>query len=232
MKPWLTQEFDLFYQQVIASGAQAIAVTGSNHQCGCSTMSRWLAQRIGESGESCLLVDLDYAGQGQGIDSMPWQYAGEGEKEALKQLNHNLWLLPQSSLKGQALRMRQPEIFKQCLQNWQAQYHYLIFDAGSLCADNWRNLPAVTIAKSCQSTLLVVGAGQTSDEQLVTSSQRLSQVDANVLGLVINDYRFPSLASELCRSMHEKGRWIPYHWRQKLQRCFMDSQLLRGEYNR
>ncbi len=230
MKPWLSQEFDLLFQQVYQSGAQVIALTGANRECGTSTICRWLAERFSGENANVLLIDFDLSGGGQGFDKANWQLNGEGQEAAIITLNAYLSILPQPADPATLMNLRQPQLLQEAMKKWREEYDYILCDAGTVNASNWRNLPAAAIGAICDGTLLCLAASQTHENPLQQSVQQLEQANVTILGTIINDQFYPSLANEMTRVINTRISWLPESLRMWLIGKINNSPLLKGEY--
>ncbi|WP_087025887.1 tyrosine-protein kinase family protein [Thaumasiovibrio subtropicus] len=230
MKPWLSQEFDLLFQQIYQTEAKVITVTGANRECGTSTVCRWLAERFSGEHASVLLVDFDLSGSGQGFEKMRWQLEGEGQTEAFITLNAYLTLLPQPADPATLMHLRQPQQLNKAMTKWRQQFDYVLCDAGTVNASNWRNLPAAAIGAISDGTILCLAAAHTHENALQQSIQRLEQGNVPLIGTVINDLHYPCLAQEITRVINQRIPWLPESLRYWLVNKVNNSPLLQGEY--
>jgi Mrp family chromosome partitioning ATPase len=230
MKPWLSQEYDQLFQQIHQQEAQVISFTGASPQCGSSTMCYWLARRCAEDNNKVLLIDLDLSGSGQGNHTTDWETNGSGEMDAIIHKTSQLDILPPPKNQETTMALRQPQILLNTIQRWQQTYHYIIFDAGTVSAANWRNLPAANICHASDAAILCIAAAKTTESEVLTSIDRLKQGGVNLLGCIVNDQHNPSLACEILRILDTKASWLPKKIKIGLTHYLNQNSMLQGKY--
>ncbi|MEJ2763094.1 hypothetical protein VV869_03845 [Photobacterium sp. MCCC 1A19761] len=230
MTPWLSQEFDLLFQQVYQSGARVITLAGASRACGTSTLCRWLAERLSGENANVLLIDFDFSGTGQGIPPAEWSLDGTGQREAIYQPNSHLAILPRPSSPATLTSLRQPQCLSQAVAAWREQYDFVLCDAGTVYVANWQNLSATAIGSASDGALLCAAAAKTPENSLFQSIKRLEQGKVTCIGTIINDLHYPTLASEITRVLNSRGSWLPRRLRQRLTERINRSPLLQGEY--
>ena len=97
-------------------------------------------------------------------------------------------------------------LLRERLGVWQSDWDLVVLDAVPLLESGMGGLVA---AAAADATVLVVRAGHVAAMQLRAARERLGRVDANLLGVVMNDRDDPSLLSELERETHRLGRFMP-----------------------
>nr|WP_086940416.1 tyrosine-protein kinase family protein [Thaumasiovibrio occultus] len=229
MNPWLSQDFDLLFQQVQQSNAKTLVLVGAHRHCGTSTFTRWLAERFANE-HKVLLIDLDMDGAGQNIPPARWRLDGEGQQQALQQVYENLTILPQPADPITILSLRQSTQLTRCLAQWQNEYDYLLFDTGTMNTSNWEQLPACALGAHCDGVILCVAAAKTTEYQLQQCSLQFSQAKVPLLGTVINDSDYPTLSSEISHTITHRCHWLPKPLKRWLLKRLANSPLLRGDY--
>ncbi|MGF1878895.1 CpsD/CapB family tyrosine-protein kinase [Photobacterium frigidiphilum] len=230
MKPWLSQEYDQLFQQIHQQEARVISFTGASPQCGSSTMCYWLARRCAEDNNKVLLIDLDLSGLGQGNHTADWETNGSGEIDAIIHKTTQLDILPSPKNQETTMALRQPQTLLNTIQRWQQTYHYIIFDAGTISAANWRNLPAANICHASDAAILCIAAAKTTESEVLTSIDRLKQGGVNLLGCIVNDQHNPSLAYEILRILDTKASWLPKKIKIGLTHYLNQNSMLQGKY--
>ncbi|WP_413111322.1 cellulose synthase operon protein YhjQ/BcsQ [Thaumasiovibrio sp. DFM-14] len=232
MKPWLTQEFDVLVQQLYHSQAHVITLAGASAGCGTSTLCRWLAERFSDEHARVLLVDLDIRRDRDTQMGSNWQLDNENITRHLISLSPTLSLLPAPSSPHTQLALKQPQKLQSAITHWRDQFDYIFCDVGNVNSTNWRSLPAASVAAVSDGTVLCVAAGKTHEAELLHSVKRLTQGNASLLGTLINDRDYPTLASDISRSLNQHTRWLPAQVRRWLISKINQSALLQGEYQR
>lgn len=230
MNPWLSQEYDQLFQQIHQQEARVISFTGASPQCGSSTMCYWLARRCAEDNNKVLLIDLDLSGSGQGNNPAEWGTDGSGEMDAIIHKTSQLDILPCPNNQETTMALRQPQTLLSTIQRWQQTYHYIIFDAGTITAANWRNLPAANICHASDAAILCIAAAKTTESEILTSIDRLRQGGVNLLGSIVNDQKNPSLACEMLRILDTKAPWLPHKIKKALTQYLNHNSMLQGKY--
>jgi len=227
--PFNYQELEQIYANSIGQGVRTLAVTSSVPQEGTSSIVCALAQRAKAVGQSVLVVDLNLnhptVTEMLNHDSTQtlcntqsyWQPDQAEHTETLILSDEmGLCVIPaptfdpdnESSSKHFAIYLREQSHLKALIAQWQQEFDVIIFDTSPLCLINRHNIPAQMVASCCDGTLLVVQTGKTQLNELQDAISTLTAKEANLLGCVVNEYKTPLLAVEICRQC---DRWQS-HW--------------------
>jgi polysaccharide biosynthesis transport protein len=157
-----------------------------------STLSN-LGAMFAQAGQRVLLVSCDLRkprlGQFFGIDEKPGlttAILGEQPVEELVQAvpgDDNLWLLGSGELPPNPAELLNGRRIQEVFAALREVFDLVLIDSPPV-------LPvtdAVVLAKDADATLLIVAAGQTSRGDLQRAAEKLAQVNAPVVGLVLNE---------------------------------------------
>jgi capsular exopolysaccharide synthesis family protein len=157
-----------------------------------STLSN-LGAMFAQAGQRVVLVSCDLRkprlGQFFGIDEKPGlttAILGEQPVEELVQAvpgDDNLWLLGSGELPPNPAELLNGRRIQEVFAALRELFDLVLIDSPPV-------LPvtdAVLLAKDADATLLIVAAGQTSRNDLQRAAEKLSQVNAKVVGLVLNE---------------------------------------------
>jgi len=157
-----------------------------------STLSN-LGAMFAQAGQRVVLVSCDLRkprlGQFFGVDEslgLTTAILGEHPVEELVQAvpgDDNLWLLGSGQLPPNPAELLNGRRIQQVFSTLRGVFDLVLIDSPPV-------LPvtdAVVLAKDADATLLVVAAGQTSRGELQRAAEKLAQVNARVVGLVLNE---------------------------------------------
>lgn len=174
----------------VDSPARSIVITSSNEGEGKSTLAANLAAMLADSGEPTILIDADLRRPVQaerlGVDGavgLSQLLAGTAKlSEALLPTDHlHLSVLPAGRIPPNPADMVGSSRMKSLIEHL-SKAHMVIIDAPPL-------LPvtdAALLAAAADGAVVVVHSGKTRSEQLEVAAQKVRQVDANLLGIVLN----------------------------------------------
>ena len=181
---------------ILFSGADkklnTITVSSPNPREGKTTSVMYLGTTMAQSGQRVLLIDTDLRRprlhkslgipRGRGVTNL---ILGDAEyDEVIKTTDiPNLWVLPCGPTPPNPAELLLTDRFKEILSDLSEKYDWVILDSPPLNAVT----DAVVLSRLSDGAILVVQAGQTLREDLVRVRRQLADVDANVLGVILND---------------------------------------------
>jgi len=229
-------ELERVYSRTIGSGLRSLAVTAAESGEGVTTLVVALAKRNRHSGRPTLVVDLNLhrpaLHQRFGLSFIPAVAVGARGMDALPQvdLGDQLFVIPASANRDEALLLRDATLFKKYLDAWSSQHHegVVLFDTTPVNGGNKGNIPAERVCKGCAGSILVVLAGKTPASAVRAALDRLKAEGVTPIGTVLNDRHNASLAEELRRESHHFDRFLP-GFTQRLRGRIRASQLLNLE---
>lgn len=210
---YITQsnEIDSVYAKIITQQHRSIAITASTSGEGTTSMVLALAKRILLAGQSVLVVDFNtYTPFFNNILSLPNPASTRLSPALVADDNERLILtgvcLPKS--KSLLLQLRRPGELEKYIQHWLVEYDFVIFDTTPHDRINQHNIPSSRVASACDSAILMVLTGHTTQTMVQETVNKLQQAGANVLGCVLNDKLNPKLQAELQREVQRLPKWI------------------------
>ena len=225
-------ELEAVYARSIGQGMRTLAVCAANSGEGVSMLAEALAHRTQAAGRRVLLVEMNLyqptMANHFGIERQAWLPAlsekGQGSLPLIHE-TQGFGVLPASLAKEASMRLREPHVLEQSLNEWLSHYDHVIFDTSPLNATNQHNIPAERIAAACEGCLLLVLAGKTTQSAVIQARRRLDAANVRLIGAVVNDCYNPTLAAAMERECKRLDRWAPRiaGW---LKRRVMDSPLL------
>jgi len=222
--PYQNMEIEQIYTQVLSNPHTSIAICSAEENEGVTSLAFSLAQRNLLAGHSTLLVDLNLYHPALksllAIDSisLPNIQPQQQPNKTIQQLSTTEVLsTPQMvcsnensiALNGviaptereRIMKLRQPGVLEQCIEEWLQQYDTVIIDTSPLNRVNAQNIPPERIACACNGAILIVLAGQTSEASVNNAISKLRNANAEILGSVLNDRDNPTLKNELLREI-------------------------------
>jgi protein-tyrosine kinase len=243
--PYHNIEIEQIYSQILSEPGRSIAVCAANSQEGVTSIALALAQRNLMAGRSTLLVDLNMYRPALksllDIEAISLPDSNNVGINAPHGINTEMLMPAQlittennaialtgitaPSKREHIMKLRQPGILENCINNWLLQYDNVIIDTSPINRINARNIPPERVAAACHGAILVVLAGHTTEAMLSTAVGKLNTANAQLLGCVFNDHDNPSLKNELIR---EAERLEPgFGWLSKrLKKLLYNNRLL------
>ena len=218
-------ELERIYQKVIASRAKSIALFSLNSGEGVSTIVDALARRSAATGKQSLIVDFNLQ-QPRMIPSDIDSCWNQGNAPAPVPTSvDGVDMIPVPGDRASLLALKEPAVLEKFLKHCERQYQQIFIDVSPACAENQGNLSPSTMITSCDAAILVVGTGKSTQPQLTKVMAQLSQLDARLIGVVMNDQQNPLLRNELLRELDRISRIFPAitAW---ARRKILKSQLL------
>ena len=196
--------FENIYMRSLGAGMRSVAITSSSQGEGVSSVAIALAQRHLLAGKSALFVDLG------GRESAPLNVLSvqaddipvlATEPQILTDTEDSFALLgiPAPANNKTNLKWRNPGMLENYIGAWLNQFDAVVIDAGSFNRESPALVPAERIVGACDSTLLVVMAGSTTEPTVRHTCERILSAGGKLAGCVLNERYNPSLKQELLR---------------------------------
>lgn len=176
----------------VESAHRTMVVTSANPRDGKTTIATNIAIAFAQSGQRVLLVDADLRRprihQAFGLDNQKGLTNTLVGERTLAQVTRDVGIDKLSVMTCGPLPPNPAELlhtkqFSRLLEEASAQYDRVIFDSPPLRAVT----DAAILASQCGCTLLVVRARSTTRDAVVAAIRSLHDVQANILGGVLND---------------------------------------------
>ena len=196
--------FENIYLRSLGAGLRSVAITSSSQGEGVSSLAVALAQRHLLAGKSALFVDLCGSESTQ-LNVLPVQTKGmpvlATEPQLLTSAEDSFALLgiPAPTNNKANLQWRNPGTLENYIGAWLDQFDAVIIDAGNFNHESPVLVPAERIVGACESTLLVVMAGSTTEPTVRHTCERILSAGGKLAGCVLNQRYNPSLKQELLR---------------------------------
>ncbi|RKF18778.1 tyrosine-protein kinase family protein [Alginatibacterium sediminis] len=223
--PYNYQELERVYQQISPLSSSCISVTSATAGEGVSTLIDAIAQRTKNAGKRVLVVDLNLHHPRSNIapeTQICWTRALDSQNLQTQARIDYLCAPIDFDLRQQ---LRDAQLLQQWFLSWKQHYHLVLLDTSALNRYNSGNISAQSVCRVSDSVLLCVLAGKTSSIQLLNAKRELESVDANVMGVVLNDRFNPSFKSLVLRSAKRLNKISPklFRW---CEQHIQNSQLL------
>ncbi len=203
--PATSVEIDRIYSQIASQAVRSIAITAANSGEGVSSVAVALAQRNLLAGKSTLLVDLNlYHPNFQHVLDLEKLETTDASLEqpeliSFEQSSIVLTGITAPTRREVILKLRQQAVIEQCIAKWLETFDTVIIDTSPLNRVNANNIPPERIAAACDSCLMVVLAGNSTESMIDSAVDKLNTSSATILGCVFNDRDNPTLKNELIR---------------------------------
>lgn len=209
--PYQNMEIEQIYAQIFSEPKRSVAICSANAGEGVTSLTLALAERHLLAGHSTLVVDLNlYKPSLQSLlnietekTNLPANISSNifssAELVTAHQNTHVLTGLTAPHKRENIIKLRQPGVLEQCINEWMKNFDCVIIDTSPLNRINAGNIPPERVAAACDGAILTVLAGHTSESMVTSAVNKLNTSNAQLLGCVFNDRDNPSLKNELIR---------------------------------
>jgi len=242
--PCENMEIELIYTQLLSNPHTSLAVCAAQEGEGTTSLAFALAERNLLAGHSTLLVDLNLyrptlksllnidaslkdqlAPTINNVPTIKTHKQHNTLNTALHALStpHLVTSADESTVltgvtapykREDIMRVRQPGVLEQYIEEWLVQYDTVIIDTSPINRINAQNIPPERAAAACDGAILIVLAGQTPEAAISSAIAKLKNANAQLLGCVLNDRDNPTLKSELLRQvarLYTRFPWLSRH---------------------
>lgn len=231
--PYQNIEIEQIFYQAFASGHRAITICAAESGEGVTSLALALAQRQLLSGNSVLLVDLNlyhpafipllainnspaskHNNTNSNTNSIGTRYRDLFSPPTLTINDNNpvvLTGITAPSKRESVMKLRKAGVLELYIEQWLSEYDSVIIDTSPLNRMNAHNIPPERVAAACDAVILTVLAGKTPISSISNAITKLHNVQANLIGSVINDRDNPSLKDELLREttrLFSRCQWL------------------------
>ncbi|MBJ7538261.1 tyrosine-protein kinase family protein [Marinomonas transparens] len=222
-------ELESIYQSLEKYRYQCISLSGAHGSCGTSMMAYALAKRYQANGYKVLLIDVNLhqpsLDKRLGLIRQDWQ-VGQDNKSAIYAPSvegTDFLSAPLSNTASSSFR--DPVAIQHSVAEWLTSYDRVIFDTSPISTSNYRDIPTNLICAAADASILMIKSEFTSQAILQECCDKFAQANANLIGVVMNDMDFPSLADEMLRETQRISTHLP--WLQRaLQKFIRQSGFL------
>jgi len=211
------ESFRAFRTSIVLSGSGApqkvILVTSAWPREGKTTVSANLALVMAQRGGRVLLIDADFRKPGleqifgiapqAGLSSLIAGAAPMEEVIVASPQSPNLSIVPSGPMPPQPAELLGSQTMKEYLAQWRNEFDHIIIDTPACLSVT----DAVLLSPEADQVILVARSGQTTKAALRRACDVLQQVNANVMGVVLNAFDMNSLDSYYYSYHSRKSRY-------------------------
>ncbi|ANO34684.1 hypothetical protein BCT86_02780 [Vibrio breoganii] len=218
----LHPELEQTFLKLELAKTRSICITGDKPGCGVTRFASTLAEHYMLAGYRTLLVDLNLDNPAFEPALLPCEANGDWISNTTTMQLFSGISVP--TTQSEQIAFRDPRALSQKMEHWLADYDRIIVDVGSLNSHQ-SELPSAVIANACEATLLAVTGGATSKEELSNALSYLSDANANVCGIIINQYSQQTLSQQLLNIINRR-KFIPSLVKRALQNVIKSAPIL------
>lgn len=219
-------ELEQLFLSAEVAQTRSICVTACHAQSGVSSITSALAERYLLAGYSTLLVDLNLLGSA--YTPQPCLTTEDESEIQWLQANdhHGIFTgITVAKTGADVVSYRNPHYLSEKIETWHRDFERIIIDTSPILDHSEGIIPAQSIARACQHTLIVVQGGETKQAQLVKAFELLKQADANVLGCMLNNHNQATLGQEMVRELN-RCKFLPKSIRTKWSKKLLNNEWL------
>ncbi len=218
----LYPELEQTFLKLELAKTRSICITGDKPGCGVTRFASTLAEHYMLAGYRTLLIDLN-------LDNPAFEPAllpcDTGEDWIANKSTMQLFSgCSVPTTQSEQIGFRDPRALSKKMEHWLCDYDRIIVDAGALNSRQ-SELPSAVIANACEATLLTVTGGATTKEELSNALSYLDDANANVCGIIINQYSQQTLSQQL-ESIINRRRFLPSFIKQPLKNIIKSASIL------
>lgn len=202
-------EINRMHRQALSAKRGTLVVTAATSGEGSSTFAHIMALRSADNGQRTLLIDLNMrnAGLSQAFatERKNWRLSEREVNQPLTDLVQpidgvtNLFFMaaPRDDDSVQFLRdVQRASYFFATLEK---DFDHIVVDTTPTSAVNRLNADPVMLAAAATRTVLVMMAGVTPADRIKAAARQLEDSGATLEGVLVNDYRNPSIKDDMLR---------------------------------
>lgn len=207
IQPTSFTEINRIHRQALSAKRGSLVVTAAMAGEGVSTFAHVMALRSADNGQKTLLVDLNMRNAMLtaefGMERPIWGLASRQVNEPMNDLFQpvedvpNLYFMPAPRDDDSVQFLRDVQRAKFFLSNLEHHFDHVVIDTTPVGALNRLNADPVLLAAAATRTVLVFMAGTTPREKIRKAQHMLEEAGAQLDGVLVNDFRNPSLREEL-----------------------------------
>lgn len=207
LQPTSFTEINRIHRQALSAKRGSIVVTAATAGEGVSTFAHIMALRSADNGQKTLLVDLNmrnaHLSDAFNADRPIWGLDSRQVNEPMHDLIqpvegvNNLFFMPAPRDDDSVQFLRDVQRAQLFLSNLEHHFDHVVVDTTPVGAMNRLNADPVLLAAAATRTVLVFLAGVTPRDKIKKARDMLTDAGAQLDGLLVNDYRNPTLRDEL-----------------------------------
>lgn len=219
LQPTSFTEINRIHRQALSARRGSMVVTSASSGEGVSTFAHIMALRSADNGQRTLLIDLNLRNaslsEAFNAERKIWDLPNRELNQPLNDLvmkvegvdNLSFMAAPRDDDSVQHLRdVNRAQQFFAALEN---QFDQIVVDTTPVGALNRQNIDPVLLSAAATRAVVVMMAGVTPRENIKRCIRQLEEAGATIEGLLVNDYRNPSLQEELLAFADKLKRLSP-----------------------
>ncbi|WP_026374789.1 tyrosine-protein kinase family protein [Aestuariibacter salexigens] len=227
--PDFYQELDSIVQTTSSCEAKCICFMSPEGGTGVSSLTMSMAQRLKKTSARVLVLDLNqYHPLSEQLslsfpDDTKWRFDTISSQLSIIEQS-GIYFLSVTELSGHD-SARDALIVADAFARWRQEFDFILVDLSPLLRVNQHNIPSRVFAQAAQMTVLVVSAGETTEDALVSANQKLQEEGFNNINVVMSQLKLPPLGPQLLRKI-TKTHWLPVFIKKKLEKWVLAQSWL------
>ncbi|WP_394239678.1 P-loop NTPase family protein [Vibrio astriarenae] len=218
-------ELEQVFIKLELAEAKTICITSDKPRSGSTSLASALTERYMLAGYKTLLVDFNLFNPS--FSDMTLNHTNKNEPLVLRDDTQQVFSgIAAPRVLSDQLSYRDPTNLRKNIQQWNAHFDRIVFDTCALSQTNQSNIPTAVVAHVTDASVLVIAGGHTTGEELNSAVAQLKATDANLVGIVLNQFDQNTLSEELVR-VADKGRFLPEKWKVNIKAWLNRSALFR-----
>ncbi len=187
---------------------RVVGVTSPQPASGVSSVCRRICEAVARSGTRTLLVDLSGKPEVGPVTTV-WYPGVGGAGQSIRRVSAGYDCVVATFDKDSRFLFNNIERLRRSLAEEFPSYEAIIVDIPSVPSADPAGLNGAAAAAACDGVLLICVSCEVSREQLNESLDAMANVEANLVGVVLNDIRNPTLGAEFAREARRMRRYLP-----------------------
>ncbi|WP_264877255.1 chromosome partitioning protein ParA [Vibrio agarivorans] len=218
-------EMEQIFIKLELAEAKTICITSDKPRSGSTSLASALTERYMLAGYKTLLVDFNLFNPS--FSDMTLNHTTNNEPLVLREDTQQVFSgIAAPTILSDQLAYRDPTNLRHNIKQWTHHFDRIVFDTCALSQTNQSNIPTAVVAHVTDASVLVVAGGQTTGEELNNAVAQLKATNANIVGIVLNQFDQNTLSEELVR-VADKGRFLPQSWKVGIKSWLNKSTLFR-----
>jgi Mrp family chromosome partitioning ATPase len=203
LRPTSYTEVTRIHRGALSKTKGSIVITSTEAGEGATLTAQLMAMRSAENGEPTLLIDLNMFNaditKEFKLDRNVWSLASRNSDDTLADLitqaphQENLFVMAAPADESSAELLKDPHRAAHFFNVVERQFNHVVVDTTPILATNRRNADSIILASAARRCALVMMAGVTAKSKVKQAIKSLRESGANIEGVVVNDYKNPSI---------------------------------------
>lgn len=206
--------------------SKTVCITADKPRSGSTSLACALTERYMLAGYKTLLVDFNLFNPS--FSNMTLNHTTSEDPLVLRDDTQQIFSgIAAPKILSEQLTYRDPVNLRQEIARWNDHFDRIVFDTCALSQTNQSNIPTAVVAHVTDASVLVVAGGNTTGEELNGAITQLKATNANIVGIVLNQFQQNTLSEELVR-VADKGRFLPKPFKRRVKAWLNRSSLFRN----